>query len=48
MTAAPLVHGMGTELVAPDWRPLSGQEVRTVLRGYEGVDDGPGLTKRPS
>ena len=42
MTAAPLVHGMGTELVAPDWSPLSGQEVRTVLRGYEGVDDGPG------
>ena len=42
MTAGPLVHGMGTELVAPDWAPLSDQEVRTVLAHYEGSGDGPG------
>jgi Ser/Thr protein kinase RdoA (MazF antagonist) len=42
MTAGPLAHGMGTELVAPDWAPLSDQEVRTVLAHYEGSDGGPG------
>ena len=30
-----LVHGMSQMLVAPDWPPLSDEEVRAVLRGYE-------------
>ena len=29
-----LVHGMGTESVAPDWPPLTLGEVDAVLRGY--------------
>ena len=34
--AAPvsLVHGMGKELVEPDWSPLTGTEVRTALARY--------------
>jgi Ser/Thr protein kinase RdoA (MazF antagonist) len=31
-----LVHGMGTELVAPDWAPLTDSEVRGVLAAYPG------------
>ncbi len=34
MTAVPLVHGMGTELVEPDWRPLTNEEVSDVLSHY--------------
>ena len=34
MTAVPLVHGMGTELVQPDWRPLTNEEVSDVLSHY--------------
>ena len=29
-----LVHGMGKELVEPDWSPLTSTEVRTVLARY--------------
>jgi Ser/Thr protein kinase RdoA (MazF antagonist) len=29
-----LVHGMGHDLVAPDWPPLTNAEVRTVLASY--------------
>ncbi len=32
--AAGLVHGMGRELAAADWRPLTGQEVSAVLARY--------------
>jgi Ser/Thr protein kinase RdoA (MazF antagonist) len=32
--AAVLVHGMGQDLVAPDWRPLTDAEVRAVLAAY--------------
>ena len=28
---AGLVHGMGKELVEPDWAPLTGDEVSAVL-----------------
>ena len=31
---AGLVHGMGKELVMPDWSPLTGAEVRRVLARY--------------
>jgi Ser/Thr protein kinase RdoA (MazF antagonist) len=31
---AGLVHGMGKELVAPDWSPLTSAEVHTVLARY--------------
>jgi len=31
---AGLVHGMGRELVEPDWRPLTGPEVHGALAGY--------------
>jgi Ser/Thr protein kinase RdoA (MazF antagonist) len=31
----PLVHGMGAELVEPDWPPLGDLEVRSVLEHYE-------------
>ena len=31
---AGLVHGMGKELVEPDWSPLTSMEVRTVLARY--------------
>jgi Ser/Thr protein kinase RdoA (MazF antagonist) len=31
---AGLVHGMGKELVEPDWSPLTSTEVRTVLARY--------------
>ncbi len=31
---ADLVHGMGKELVVPDWSPLTGAEVHTVLARY--------------
>ena len=32
--AAGLVHGMGKELVEPDWPPLTGDEVNAVLTRY--------------
>jgi len=32
--AAGLVHGMGKELVEPDWDPLTSAEVHQVLAGY--------------
>ena len=41
MTAGPLVHGMGAEMVAPDWRPLTDQEVRAVLSRYPGAPGQP-------
>lgn len=31
-----LVHGMGTQLVEPDWSPLTDEEVRAVLAYYPG------------
>ena len=35
MTSRPhLVHGMGRELVEPDWSPLTDDEVSEVLRGW--------------
>ena len=40
--AAGLVHGMGKELVEPDWPPLTGDEVNAVLTRY-GVPAGQGL-----
>jgi Ser/Thr protein kinase RdoA (MazF antagonist) len=33
---AGLVHGMGKELVEPDWAPLTGDEVSAVLARYAG------------
>ncbi len=39
---AGLVHGMGKELVEPDWAPLTGGEVSAVLSRYPGrAADGP-------
>jgi Ser/Thr protein kinase RdoA (MazF antagonist) len=35
-----LVHGMGRELVAPDWPPLTDDEVRIVLAAYPARGDG--------
>lgn len=32
-----LVHGMGTELVEPDWPPLTDEEMRALLARYPGV-----------
>ena len=40
--AAGLVHGMGKELVEPDWAPLTGGEVGAVLARY-GLPAGHGL-----
>jgi Ser/Thr protein kinase RdoA (MazF antagonist) len=37
---AGLVHGMGKDLVAPDWPPLTDAEVRGVLAAYPGCGDG--------
>lgn len=37
MTAIPLKHGMGTELVEPDWAPLTVADVDRVLRHYDGL-----------
>jgi len=37
-----LVHGMGKVLVRPDWVALSDEEVRAVLRRYEGHDGAAG------
>ncbi|MBR7831807.1 phosphotransferase [Actinospica durhamensis] len=34
VTAPHLVHGMGTEEVAPDWPALTAEEVAAVLRAY--------------
>jgi Ser/Thr protein kinase RdoA (MazF antagonist) len=34
---AGLVHGMGKELVEPDWAPLTGDEVSSVLARYDGA-----------
>ncbi len=44
--AAPagLVHGMGKELVEPDWSPLTSTEVRTALARYPQ----PGVGPRPA
>jgi Ser/Thr protein kinase RdoA (MazF antagonist) len=36
-TSGLLVHGMGTEPVAPDWPPLTGAEVAELLRHYPDV-----------
>jgi Ser/Thr protein kinase RdoA (MazF antagonist) len=41
MTAGPFVHGMGGDLVAPDWSPLSDEEVRSVLSQYPCPAGGP-------
>jgi Ser/Thr protein kinase RdoA (MazF antagonist) len=41
-----LVHGMGKELVAPDWPPLTDAEVGAVLAAYPAGPDGP-LAGRP-
>jgi Ser/Thr protein kinase RdoA (MazF antagonist) len=38
---AGLVHGMGKELVEPDWAPLTGDEVSAVLARYAGCATGP-------
>ena len=35
-----LVHGMGKELVPPDWPPLTDAEVRAVLAAYPACRDG--------
>jgi Ser/Thr protein kinase RdoA (MazF antagonist) len=37
--AALLVHGMGTDLVRPDWPPLAGDEVRALLARYPGLSE---------
>jgi Ser/Thr protein kinase RdoA (MazF antagonist) len=37
---AGLVHGMGKELVEPDWAPLTGDEVSAVLARYAGCATG--------
>ena len=37
---AGLVHGMGKELVEPDWAPLTGDEVSAVLARYAGWGTG--------
>jgi Ser/Thr protein kinase RdoA (MazF antagonist) len=37
MTATKLKHGMGTELVEPDWAPLTIADVDCVLRRYDGL-----------
>jgi Ser/Thr protein kinase RdoA (MazF antagonist) len=37
---AGLVHGMGKELVEPDWAPLTGDEVSAVLARYTGCAAG--------
>src|SRR5215467_199447 len=42
---AGLVHGMGKELVEPDWVPLTGDEVSAVLARY-GLGTGPADTTR--
>ena len=42
MTTGPLAHGMGTELVAPDWSPLTDEEVRSVLSYYPAPSGGVG------
>lgn len=38
--ASELVHGMGAELVAPDWPPLRREEVRDLLARYSWIGDG--------
>ena len=38
---AGLVHGMGKELVEPDWSPLTSTEVRTALARYPQPGSGP-------
>jgi Ser/Thr protein kinase RdoA (MazF antagonist) len=35
-----LVHGMGKDLAAPDWPPLTDDEVGVVLAAYPACDDG--------
>jgi len=37
-----LVHGMGTELVAPDWPRITTEEAREVLARFAWIDDGVG------
>ena len=41
-----LVHGMGRELVAPDWPPLTDPEVAAVLAAYPGCAGPPAVTWR--
>jgi Ser/Thr protein kinase RdoA (MazF antagonist) len=41
-----LVHGMGKELVAPDWPPLTRQEVAAVLAAYPACAGRPAVTWR--
>jgi Ser/Thr protein kinase RdoA (MazF antagonist) len=42
-----LVHGMGRELVAPDWAPLADDEIRAVLARYPACQGaGPAVTWR--
>jgi Ser/Thr protein kinase RdoA (MazF antagonist) len=38
--SAGLVHGMGKDLVAPDWPPLTDDEARVVLAAYPACGDG--------
>ncbi|HEY6274903.1 MAG TPA: hypothetical protein VIX86_01095, partial [Streptosporangiaceae bacterium] len=42
MTGPPagLVHGMGKELVEPDWPPLTGAEAGAVLARFPGLAGG--------
>ena len=42
-----LVHGMGKELVEPDWDPLTGDEVSAVLARYPGHTAGDGAGSGP-
>jgi Ser/Thr protein kinase RdoA (MazF antagonist) len=42
-----LVHGMGKELVPPDWPPLTDDEVAAVLAAYPACGDG-GPADRPA
>jgi Ser/Thr protein kinase RdoA (MazF antagonist) len=44
MPAAGLVHGMGLDLVAPDWPPLTEAEVAAVLAGYGAAGGRPVIT----
>ena len=37
MTATNVAHGMGTELVEPDWAPLTAADITSVLRHYPGL-----------
>lgn len=43
--AAGLAHGMGRELVEPDWPPLTEAETAAVLAAYDGPADTPGTPR---